>query len=497
MNNRIIELRPLSAELLGQAGVNVATPKYDRSKVTAGIAHIGVGNFHRAHEALYIDRCLHRPGHEHWGICGIGLSGGAAAQAKADALRTQGGLYTLAEYAPDGTAEVRVIGSLVEYLLAPSNPEAVLAKLADPAIHIVSLTITEGGYNLDEVTGHFRLDCPDVARDLVGGTPSTVFGYIVAALRRRRNAGIGAFTVMSCDNLRKNGDTTRRAVLSFAEAVDRDLAAWIADHAAFPNSMVDRIAPQVSEPMRLRVNRQSGIDDASPIVAETFSQWVIEDCFADGRPDLAAVGVELCADVAAYEAVKGRMLNASHMLLSYPSILLGYRLVHEAMEDPDIVALLTVFMDRDVAPVLEGPADVSLSAYRTMTLQRFSNSAVADQLLRVAHNGSAKIPVFHSTTIHALVKKGGDLRREALLLASFRRYLRGIDDQGVPFDVEETKLEATEIEYVRRGDPLALLALSSFSALDLHKSAAFIEPYVELCGWLETQQARRAIRSVI
>ena len=496
MGNRMLELRSLSNRSLAQIDT-VATPRYDRTKVKAGIAHIGVGNFHRAHEALYVDRCLHLPNHENWGICGIGLTDGTYAEAKANALRGQECLYTLTEYAPDGSSNARVIGSLVEYMLAPADPEAVLLKLADPAIRIVSLTITEGGYNFDEATGQFRFDNPDVARDLAGGIPRTVFGYVVEALRRRRDAGTAPFTVVSCDNLRQNGNTTRRAILSFAEAVDLELAAWIGERVAFPNSMVDRIAPQVSESMRACANRQSGIDDASPIVAEHFTQWVIEDRFSDGRPDLASAGVELRDDVAAYEAVKGRMLNASHMLLSYPGLLLGYRLVHEAMCDPDIVALLSTFMESDVIPVLEGPADLSLKAYREMTLDRFRNPGVADQLLRVAHNGAAKIPVFHSKTIQTLTGKDGDLRREALLLATFRRYLAGVDDKGVSFEVEEIKLSAADLALLSDDDPLGILRISAFSALRLEENARFVQTFVELSTLVDAQHTRQAIQRAI
>ncbi|MGU7771680.1 mannitol dehydrogenase family protein [Burkholderia sp. MR1-5-21] len=497
MNQQTLELRPLSAEVLAALPASVAVPEYDRSKVSAGIAHIGVGNFHRAHEALYVDRCLHLPSHESWGICGISLGAGAEARSKADALRKQDGLYTLTEYAPDGEVRCRVIGSLVEYMLAPADPEAVLAKLADPAIRIVSLTITEGGYNFDETTGEFLLSTPDVAHDLTASTPRTVFGYIVAALKRRRDAGLKAFTVVSCDNLRQNGNTTKRAILSFAAAVDKDLAEWIAANATFPNSMVDRIAPQVSEAVKARANAGSGIEDASPVVAETFTQWVIEDKFADGRPDFPSVGVEMRHDVEAYEAVKGRMLNASHMLLSYPAVLLGYRLVHEAMVDADIVALLSTFMEKDAIPVIDGPSGLSLSGYRDLTIERFSNPAVADQLLRVAHNGAAKIPVFHTKTIQALLDKGRDVRREALLLAGFRRYLDGVDDFGAAFDVDEGKLTPEDWQIIKEGGRLGVLHISPFSSLRLYENPQFVNAFLELSSLFEVGQARQAIQQVI
>ncbi|TDG01968.1 mannitol dehydrogenase family protein [Paraburkholderia guartelaensis] len=236
----------LSNATLGQLDDRVAVPAYDRNRLTAGIAHIGVGNFHRAHQALYADRCLHLPGHEAWAICGIGLGSGTSALAKVRALHAQDCLYTVTEFDSDGSGSTRVIGAMIDYLHAPADPEAVLRELAGPAIRIVSLTITEGGYNFDEATGEFKLHEPDVAHDLAGAPPRTAVGFIVGALRRRREANVPAFTVMSCDNLRQSGNTVRRAVLSFAQAVDPGLAGWIADNAAFPNGMVDRIAPQVA-----------------------------------------------------------------------------------------------------------------------------------------------------------------------------------------------------------------------------------------------------------
>ncbi|WP_429557371.1 mannitol dehydrogenase family protein [Paraburkholderia youngii] len=277
----------------------MAVPAYDRNRLTAGIAHIGVGNFHRVHQALYVDRCLHLPGHEAWAICGIGLGSSTSALAKVRALHAQDCLYTVTEFDSDGSASTRVIGAMIDYLHASADPEAVLRELAGPAIRIVSLTITEGGYNFDEATGEFKFHEPDVAHDLAGAPPRTAFGFIVEALRRRREANVPAFTVMSCDNLRQSGNTVRRAVLSFAQAVDPGLADWIADNATFPNGMVDRIAPQVTPEVRAKVAIMSGIDDATPVVEETFTQWVIEDRFSNGRPAFDAVGVEVKSDVSA------------------------------------------------------------------------------------------------------------------------------------------------------------------------------------------------------
>ena len=485
---------PLANATLGRAAPHVAVPAYDRHRLTAGIAHIGVGNFHRAHQARYIDHVLHLPGHEKWAICGIGLGNGPASVAKADALRAQDCLYTLTEFSSDGTTAVRVIGAMIEYLHAPADPEAVLTRLADPAIRIVSLTITEGGYNLDETTGAFRFDTPDVAHDLLGGPPRTAFGFIVEALRRRRAANVLPFTVMSCDNLRGNGDTARRAVLDFARATDVDLAAWIERYVAFPNSMVDRIAPQVTDAIRLRANRLSGFDDTAPVVAETFSQWVVEDSFSAGRPAFDAAGVELRDDVHAYEAMKGRMLNASHMLLAYPAILLGHRFVHDAMADRDLAALLDTFLTRDVGSILTLPHGVSALAYARDTLARFRNAALGDQLLRVAHDGASKIPVFHEKTIGTLIARHGDMRREALLLVCFQHYLKGVDDLGNAFAVSEPQFEAADLERVRSGAPLAILDSKPFAPLGLASNPGFVELFRTMQAAVATRRTRDAIR---
>ncbi|MBN3831897.1 mannitol dehydrogenase family protein [Burkholderia sp. Ac-20344] len=485
---------PLSHATLDRVAASIPTPAYDHRLLTAGIAHIGVGNFHRTHQARYIDRLLHLPGHHDWAICGIGLGNSRSSAAKADALCAQDCLYTLTEFSSNGAASARVIGAIIEYLHAPSDPEAVLSKLADPAIRIVSLTITEGGYNLDETTGAFRLDTPDVAHDLLGGPPRTAFGFIVEALRRRRAANASPFTVMSCDNLRANGDTARRAILDFARAVDVDLAVWIERYVAFPNSMVDRIAPQVTDQVRMHANRLSGIGDRVPVVAETFSQWVIEDSFSAGRPAFDAVGVELCEDVGAYEAMKGRMLNAAHMLLAYPAILLGHRFVHDAMADRDLAALLDAFLMRDVGPILTLPSDISAGDYAASILERFGNPALGDQLLRVGCDGASKIPVFHEKTIGTLIRLDRDIRREALLLACYQHYLSGVDDLGSRFAVDEPQLDQSDFERVGGGDPLAILDAKPFAALRLRESARFTELFRTMQVAIAQRSTRDAVR---
>ena len=473
----------LSNATLGNLGPNVRVPGYDRSAVRPGIVHFGVGNFHRTHQAIYVDECLHRPGCEGWGIVGVGMTAGPAALAKAAAFRAQDCLYTVTEFAPDGGTHIRVIGAMVGYLHAPTEAAAVVDALAHADTRIVTLTITEGGYNLSEVDGTFKLDTPDVAHDLAGGTPRSVFGLVVQALQRRRAAGLPGFTVASCDNLRRSGDTTCAAFVGFARAVDPDLASWIDREVDFPNAMVDRIAPQTTEASRARLNARSGVDDRLPAAAETYIQWVVEDRFRRGRPPLDAVGVEFSERVAEYVAVKGRMLNGAHMMLAYPAALCGYRVVSDAMADSRFVRLLTSFLERDVIPYIQPPPGIEPHGYMRMVIDRFSNPATEDQVLRVAGDGAAKLPIYHSKTLATLVEANADIQREAFLLACFARYLKARDDRSIRddrghgFAVVEPGLTADDWAKVGEVDPLQVLRTSPFLALRLDGHEAFRAAY--------------------
>lgn len=472
-----------------------ALPGYDRSAVTAGIVHIGVGNFHRVHEAVYVDRCLHLPGQEQWGVHGIGLVAAAASAAKAADLAEQDHLYSVTEFAPDGSHSSRVIGALVGYSHAPADPQAVQDRLAAPSTRIVSLTIGESTYNLAEGSGEFDLGLPAVAADLRerDRLPRSVFGVLVAALARRRAEGTAPFTMISCDNLRGNGDTTRRAVLGYARAVDPGLAHWIEDEVSFPNGMVDRIAPQVDAARREELNAITGLDDRLAVLGEDHLQWVLEDRFPAGRPRWEEVGVTFSDEVARYEAVKGRMLNASHVLMSHLAVLMGHRYVHDALADPRVYRLLRTFIDVDVLPLITGPAGVSLTDYRDRILSRFANPAVRDQLLRIASDGAAKIPVFHTVTVRTQVEQGLDPRREALLLLGFRRYLRGVDDRGVGFGVHEPLVSQQDLDACRGSDPRAVLRLPSFSALGLEQVPSFVEVLDELAVVMERDGVAAAV----
>lgn len=468
----------LNGTTLADLPERIGRPAYDRRAVTPGIAHFSVGNFHRAHQAVYLDRCLALPGQEGWGICGIGIIDSGPERAKAASFAKQDGLYTLTGFPPQGEPESAVIGSIVDYLFAPADPAAVLSRLTDPAIRIASMTITEGGYNIDEATGRFRLDAPDIARDLADpGTPRTVFGFLAEALARRRAQGIPPFTVLSCDNLRHNGDIARQAVLSFAGARDPGLADWIDAHVDFPNCMVDCITPAVAPGDARRLNALTGIGDEMPIFCEDFIQWVVEDRFRNGRPRLEEAGVQFTGDVKAYEQIKLRMLNASHVMLAYPGLLGGYRLVHEAMADPRILGLLRRFLDRDVIPLLDPPPGMALGRYRDRLIERFSNPAIGDQVLRLASDSGSKIPVFLGDTIRACLERGGDHRRLAFALAAFARYLGGVDDKGAGYALQEPHLTSADMALAGDPDPAAPLRIQALQGLGLEEARGLVESF--------------------
>ncbi|PVE50613.1 mannitol dehydrogenase family protein [Rhizobium rhizogenes] len=499
-NSTLAAAKPttLSNETLTKIAAPVRTPRYDRSKVSAGIVHIGVGNFFRAHEALYVEKCLELPGQQTWGIVGVGLGDGADKKAKVEAVNSQDGLYTLTEFAPDGAASVRVVGSLLKFLHGPSSPKKVLEQLASPETKIVSLTITEGGYNIDEATNEFVLSNADVQHDLANPQqPKTAFGFIVEALAARKSSGLNGFTVLSCDNLRSNGKVAKKAVVAFARARSPELAQWIEANVSFPNSMVDRIAPSVGPAEVQKVNQLSGIQDLTPVTGETFSQWVVEDEFIAGRPAFEQVGVELRDDVEMFEAMKGRLLNASHMMLSYPALMCGFRIVDEAMREPAVVDYLSTFLEKDVMPIVEGPRGVDLNEYKRNIIARFENPAIGDTLIRIANNGAAKLPIFLSKSLGIVLGQGGMYERFALCFAAFEQYLKGSDVSGGALSVDEPNLTADDKALLSSSDPLAVMKISAFAPIGLAENEAFVTVFSDMKKRLHRDGAIAALRHVV
>ena len=442
-------------EILDRA---VHKPRYDRRKVVVGIVHFGVGGFHRAHQAMYIDALMNLGRALDWGICGVGTM--SADEGMRDVMAAQDGLYTLVLKHSDGTLEPRIIGSIVEYLYAPDSPEAVIDRLANPSTRIVSLTITEGGYNIHHVTGEFDADNPAVQRDLQpGAVPLSVFGLVVEALARRRANGTPPFTVMSCDNIQGNGHVARRVFTAFARLRSPDLADWIEREVRFPSSMVDRITPATTDDDRVLVERQLNIADAWPVVCEPFTQWVLEDEFVAGRPPVEDVGVQLVESVEPYELMKLRLLNASHQALGYLGYLAGYRLVHEVCQDPLFVDFLLRYMDDEATPTLAPVPGIDLAEYKRSLIERFSNPYVRDTVSRLCAESSDRIPKFVLPVIREQLRRDGEITRAAAVVASWARYAEGIDEQGEPIEVvDQLRDRLMAAARRQRLDPTAFIA---------------------------------------
>jgi mannitol 2-dehydrogenase len=474
---------------------SVARPTYDRSQVTPGIVHFGVGGFHRAHEAMYVDALMNQGKALDWGIVGVGTL--AQDSRMRDALLPQDGLYTLVLKYPDGTLEPRVIGSLVDYLLASDDPERVLGVLADPATRIVSLTITEGGYLFHPSTGEFDATAPAIQPDLVeGAVPSTPFAYITEALRRRRAAGTAPFTVMSCDNIPGNGDVSKRMITSFARLKDADLGSWIEASVLFPNCMVDRITPVTAPEDIESLREQFGVEDRWPVVCEPFTQWALEDRFGEGRPPFEEVGVQLVPEVEPYELMKLRLLNASHQALCYLGYLSGYRYAHEVCQDPLFVDFLLAYMDREATPTLHEVPGVDLTAYKHELIERFANPEVRDTLARLCAESSDRIPKWLVPVIHSNLENGGEVERSALVVAAWARYAEGVDEQGEPIQVvDQLKDQVMAAAARQREDPLAFIRDERLFG-DLAGQDSFTKPYQRFLGSLHEHGARRTLEQL-
>lgn len=412
-------------------------PGYDRERVTAGIVHLGVGAFHRSHQAVYLDELLQSGACMEWGVCGVGVL--PADVTMRDALNRQRCLYTVLSRG-SGRLEARVVGSLINYLFSPDDPEAVIQVLASARTVIVSLTVTEGGYYIDATSGEFDQYHPDLQHDLEHpGAPRTHLGLMLEALVRRRAAGVPPFTVLSCDNIQGNGSIARAALVGLATARDGDLGQWIDAEVAFPNSMVDRITPRTTDFDRQEVEEQFGIRDAWPVTCEPFRQWVIEDTFPLGRPKLEAVGVQFVPDVYPYELMKLRLLNASHQTLGYFGFLCGYEYVHEACADPLFRSLLLRYMEREATPTLLPVPGVDLETYRETVVDRFANPAIRDTIARMCLESSTTIPTFVLPVIREQLAMGGEIRHAVAVVASWARYAEGVDEQGNAIDVVDRR----------------------------------------------------------
>jgi mannitol 2-dehydrogenase len=445
---------------------------------------------------MYHDRLMNQGTTLDWGICGVGVL--PQDRTMQQALDAQDGLYTLVLKHGDGRYEPRVIGSIVEYLFAPDDPETVIRRMVAESTRIVSLTITEGGYHINDLTGEFDTGNPDVMHDLdPSAVPRTAFGLITEALRRRRKHGLAPFTVMSCDNLEGNGDLTRRVFSAFARLRELELGDWIEREVRFPNSMVDRITPVTTDADRAEIADRFGIDDRWPVVCEPYTQWVLQDAFTDGRPPYEHAGVQLVDQVEPYELMKLRLLNGSHQALCYFAYLAGYRLVHEAAQDRLFQAFLLGYMDQEATPTLAPVPGVDLDRYKHTLIERFSNPQVRDTIARLCAQSSDRIPKWILPVVRQQLAVGGEIRRSAAVVASWARYAEGIDEQGQPIEVVD-RLRDSLVRLARRQceDPGAFIANRAVFG-DLADDQRFASAYQSALASLYQRGARATLESLV
>lgn len=475
--------------------LNIPVPSYDRSQGQVGIVHFGVGGFHRAHQAMYIDQLMEQGKALDWGICGVGVM--PFDLKMKEVMEAQDCLYTLVLKDPEGGWEPRVIGSIMQYLYSPDDPNAVIEKMADPKTRIVSLTVTEGGYNFNQVTGEFDATNPAVQADLApGAVPSTTFGLITEALVRRRSRGIEPFTVMSCDNIQGNGHMAQEVFGAFARLRDPELGDWVETNVRFPNSMVDRITPVTTDEDRAQISERFGVEDAWPVVCEPFTQWALEDNFSLGRPPFEDVGVQVVPDVEPYELMKLRLLNASHQALCYFGYLAGYRLVHEVAQDQLFANFLLDYMNREATPTLSPVPGIDLDAYKLQLIERFSNAAVRDTVARLCAESSDRIPKWLLPVVRENLAAGRDVTLSAAVVASWARYAEGVDEQGEPIKVVDRLADTLQqIAAQQREDPLAFVKNRELFG-ELANEPAFTEPYLNTLNSLHSKGSRATLEAL-
>src|SRR5271169_1964120 len=480
----------LSVAALARLPAGVAAPKYGRSDLRAGIVHFGVGNFHRAHQAVYLDDLFNAGRDRDWAIVGAGVRDPDVTIR--EKLKEQDWLTTVVEQEAD-TTRVHVTGSMIDFV-KPYDTAALLDTLSALNIRIVSLTVTEGGYYISPATQHFDPAHPDIVYDSQHPeAPKTAFGLIAAGLKRRRAAGTAPFTVMSCDNIPGNGHVTENAVAGLAELADPELARWIRASVAFPNSMVDRITPATTDRERAILREKFGLEDNWPVFCEEFRQWVVEDKFPAGRPALEKAGVTFTSDVAPYELMKIRILNGGHAAIAYPAGLLDIHFVHEAMEDAQIRAFLEALTRREIQSVVPPPPDTNLDSYRALVARRFANPKIGDTIQRLCFDGSNRQPKFILPSVRDRLKAGASFNGLALVSALWCRYCYGETESGkaiAPNDPSWERLQ--KAAKPARNDPLAFLKLRDIFG-ELAENPAYVRAFSDALASLWARGVRSTL----
>lgn len=446
----------LSDSTLPEMSKRVSLPGYDRAGLAPSIVHIGVGGFHRAHQAVYLDELAGRRISADWGVVGVGLHG----RQMKEALEQQGCLYTVVERGADHE-QARVVGSMLDYLYAPEDSPKLRRRLADPNTRIVSLTITGNGYHLYPESGELDDSCPEIIGDLNDpGHFTTAVGYLVDALGCRRREGTPPFTVLSCDNIPDNGAAAQKAVVGFADLRDPELARWIERNVSFPSTMVDRITPRTAPSDRAMVEKRFGIVDRWPVFTEPFSQWVIEDNFCNGRPPLEKVGVDFVTDVAPHKLAKTRLLNGAHCALGVVGGLLGHQTTDQAMNDHLVSKYIEQLLSVEIAPLVPPVAGMDLRQYCDTLLERFANPKIGDQLSRLRARGSTKFPAYLLPSLKEARQQGRPCTLLIVAVAAWMCVLRGTDLQGRTMDIEDARSNELRALAPQGSDPRPLLGLT-------------------------------------
>jgi mannitol 2-dehydrogenase len=456
--------------------------------------HFGVGHFHRAHQAVYVDRALRLgPAQSQWAICGVGVTG--SSPSKAAGLAQQDYLYTVTQKLPSGETRSQVIGSITSYLTAVNGPEAIIAKVANPHTRIVSLTVTEAGYEV-QARREPQVVAGERAEDTHGGytTSAAWMGPLLRGLQLRRRNGLSGLSVVSCDNMQANGHVARSALLEFAKLHDGAMVPWIEEEVTFPGSMVDRVVPGTTSADIAYLKDQFGYSDDWPVTCEPFSGWVLEDSFVAGRPRWEEVGVEMVSNVGPYEAMKLRLANGTHQVVCYFGVLLGYTYVPEAIADPDIRALVTRYIVEEAVPTLVPIVGTDLVQWGLTVIERFGNPQLQDPLARICEQASVRIPKFLLPVAVDQLKRGGPVSVCAAVIASWARYLEGKDESGKPIEIRDP-LKESLVTAAGRQDAHPSAFIDNVAVFgDLAKASEFSDCFVEALAIIHGQGARALLQ---
>lgn len=472
---------------------DVILPRYDRTQLRAGIIHLGIGAFHRAHQAFYTEAVLNKFGGD-WGIIGCSLRSASVREQ----LAPQDGLYTLVERSGDGE-KLQLIGAVLQNVVGPENPAELVRAMAQPAIKIISMTVTEKGYCHDPASGNLNVQHPDIAHDLQNlNAPKSAIGYLVAALNARHKAGVKSFTVLSCDNLPNNGEVLAKVVVQFAEKISPELAAWISANTCFPSTMIDRIVPATTDQDRQDIEARLGMRDEGLVVAEPFTQWVIEDKFSDGRPQWEQVGALLVDDVRVFEKIKLRLLNGAHSTMAYSGYLSGFDYISEVMNEPAFVNMIKLYMTREAGETLQAPAGFDIAAYQQQLRDRFANPALKHRTWQIAMDGSQKLPQRLLESLRVQLAGNGHIDIICLGVAAWIRYISGVDEKGNAIEVSDPlAAELRALCDANSGNPEAMVrAIAGVQKVfgdDLQREEKFIATTTQ---WLTKFYAQGVLKTI-